>query len=157
MGWFTKHVSSKLAASSADEAPPAWTPAAEPSRAFGLKNEAPEDEYEAAEAFCLANPVYAPRFLPSSDVERIREEGCKAWTLLPPTLSRFRGSVRDVPAGRDAKGPKVVEVLTERGCGDTCLMSNYPLMAGLYDVQGKEGVYYEVTVLQMEGVVAIGE
>ena len=35
-------------------------------------------------------------------------------------------------------------------------MSDLPLMAGLYDIHGRRGVYYEVRVNKMEGVVAIG-
>ncbi|KAH8109266.1 hypothetical protein DFH11DRAFT_951695 [Phellopilus nigrolimitatus] len=151
MGWFSKHLRPQT---SSDE-PPAWTPAVERSRTFGLLNEAPEDEFEKAEAFCAEHPLDAPRLLASSDVDRIRAEGCKAWGLVAPSLSRFRGTIRDVQS--DAKGaPKVVEVATEPGCGDACIFSNYPIMAGLYDVQGKEGIYYEVTVLKMDGVIAIG-
>ena len=29
-------------------------------------------------------------------------------------------------------------------------------MGGMYDISGKSGVYFEVTILQMDGVVAIG-
>jgi hypothetical protein len=35
-------------------------------------------------------------------------------------------------------------------------MSDLPLMAGLYDIHGRRGIYYEVRVNRMEGVVAIG-
>ncbi|EJC98914.1 uncharacterized protein FOMMEDRAFT_52589, partial [Fomitiporia mediterranea MF3/22] len=135
--------------------PPEWAPADEPSRDFGLFYDAPKHEYEAAEDFCDTHPPNPPRFLPSADVDRIREEGCKAWTLVPPSLSRFKGSIREVRSNRKGQ-PKVIELHTEAGCGDSCVMSNYPIMAGLYDIQGKEGIYYEVTILQMEGLVAIG-
>jgi len=35
-------------------------------------------------------------------------------------------------------------------------MSDLPIMAGHYDIHGGRGVYYEVRVIMMEGVVAIG-
>ena len=35
-------------------------------------------------------------------------------------------------------------------------MSDLPLMAGLYDILGRRGVYYEVRVNRMDGVVAVG-
>ena len=103
-------------------------------------------------------------------MDRIRDIGCKAWTLVPPKLSRFKGRVTEIRTGKsggssssyaraggEKSGPKVIEIATEKGCGDTCVFSNYPIMAGLYDIQGKEGVYYEVTILQMDGVIAIGK
>ncbi|OCB89094.1 hypothetical protein A7U60_g3778 [Sanghuangporus baumii] len=150
-----------------DAPPPEWAPASEPSSTYGMKNEAPEDEYEAAEEFCEQNPPDSPRFLPSADVDRIREIGCKGWTLVPPKLSRFKGHITEIRTVRgkessssytsgEKSGPKVIEIVTEKGCGDSCVLSNYPIMAGLYDIQGKEGVYYEVTILQMDGVIAIG-
>lgn len=158
MGFFRKHFPKDSAATSSNgdsSAPPAWAPAVERSLTFGLKNEAPEDEFAAAEQFCARNPPNAPKLLAYYDVDRIAEEGCKAWGLVVPQLARFRGSIADVRS--DSKGaPKVIEVRTEDDCGDTCIVSNYPIMAGLYDIRGKEGVYFEVTVLKMGGVVAIG-
>jgi hypothetical protein len=47
-------------------------------------------------------------------------------------------------------------VCTQKRCRDTCIMSNLPLMAGLYDIHGRRGIYYEVRVRMMEGVIAIG-
>jgi len=47
-------------------------------------------------------------------------------------------------------------VRTEKGCQDTCVMSDLPIMAGLYDIHGRRGVYYEIRVNRMDGVVAIG-
>lgn len=49
---------------------------------------------------------------------------------------------------------------TARECQDTCLLSDLPILAGLYDVQGKQGVYYEVEIVQMDvndaGIVTVG-
>ena len=50
----------------------------------------------------------------------------------------------------------VCKIITEKSCGDTCLFSNLPIMAGLYEIQGKHGVYYEVLVKKMDGIIAIG-
>ena len=41
-------------------------------------------------------------------------------------------------------------------CKDVCLLSDLPMMAGLYDVQGKIGVYYEILIHRMDGIIAIG-
>lgn len=38
-----------------------------------------------------------------------------------------------------------------------CLLSNLPVIAGLYDIKGKTGIYYEVQINRMDGFVAIGE
>jgi len=150
MSWFKRTIDHHT---SRPEEPPAWAPAIEPSRTYGIYNEAPEQEFMAAEDFCRRNPVYQPRILPSSDVQRIQEEGCKAWDLLKPALqARFKGTIDN---GSSAKN-KVVEVLTAKDCGDSCIMSNFPILAGLYDNQGKEGVYYEITIKQMDGIIAIG-
>lgn len=35
-------------------------------------------------------------------------------------------------------------------------MGDLPLMAGHYDIHGGRGIYYEIRVIMMEGVVAIG-
>ncbi|KAI5120141.1 hypothetical protein M0805_001909 [Coniferiporia weirii] len=149
MGWFSKLRNTK------EDAPPAWAPAVERSRTFGLMNEAPEDEFREAAQFCARNPPYALKLLASYDVDRIRAEGCKAWGLVKPHLARFSGTITDVQTGAGG-GSRLVEVSTRSGCGDVCIVSNYPIMAGLYDIQGKEGVYYEVTILHMGGVIAIG-
>lgn len=146
-----------------DDSPPQWAPADELSRETGIISDAPVDEADCAEEFCDKNSVNPPRFLPSVDTDRIRELGCNAWDLelLPHSstldFGRFRGYIRDVYEDGNSKGgSKVVEVVTNEGCGDCCVVSNYPLAAGLYDIGGKEGVYYEVTVEEMGGVVAIG-
>ena len=156
MGWFSKHFRHDSESSEPSDLPPEWTAAPESSRTYGLYDEAPKKEYEAAEEFCERKPPNPPRLLSSADVDLIHREGAKAWGLIHPTLSRFKGRIRDIRA--DLKGaPKVVELETLKGCGDTCVFSNYPLMAGLYDIRGKNGIYYETTILHMDGVIAIGK
>jgi hypothetical protein len=162
MSWFSRQTRrfrehQTFASSSQSAAPPEWAPAEEESRPLGVLSDAPEEEYEAAEQFCLIHPPNRPALLASYDVEKIQREGCKAWSVSYPGVAgqRFKGSIRDITSGKEG-GPKVVEIESYPGCGDVCLMSNFPIMAGLYETQGKEGVYFEVTVVQMEGVVAIG-
>lgn len=135
------------------EAPPGWTPAPEQSHAWGLHSDVPEDEFEAAERFCKQFPLESPKLLSSAMVERIATEGCKPWTMDRPVSDRFFGHIA---SGRGEKSSGVTRVVTEKGCGDVCLMSNLPLLAGLYDVQGKSGVYYEVQIQKMDGIIAIG-
>ncbi|KAH9949807.1 hypothetical protein B0H21DRAFT_687888 [Amylocystis lapponica] len=136
--------------------PPDWEPAPERSHTLGLYNEATDDDYAAAAAFCARHPPEAPRLLPAHVVERIAAEGCLAWTLEPPRgAARFAGAVRPPDAEKGA-GAGVVRVETRAACGDACLLSSLPLLAGLYDVRGKEGVYFEVCVRRMDGVLAIG-
>ena len=151
MSWFKRAIGH----GSIQDNPPEWKPAPEQSRIHGLFNEAPTNEYRAAEDFCRHNALYPPRILPSNDVDRIKEQGCKAWSLLEPGLKpRFKGRVRDI--GSVSKS-KLVEVRSDSGCGDVCIMSNLPIMGGHYDIRGKQGVYFEVTVKQMQGIVAIGQ
>ncbi|KAG6841842.1 hypothetical protein C0991_006249 [Blastosporella zonata] len=139
-------------------APPGWAPAPESSHQFGLKNEAPEDEFESAETFCADQPVDAPRLLSTNVIERINTIGCRVWGLETPHLNRFRGSICNPEDSKNGDG--FVQVETTPNCGDTCLMSNLPLVAGLYEIQGKEGAYYEVTIIEMDpdsqGFIAIG-
>ena len=140
--------------------PPEWTITDEPSRADGIYSDASEEEYQLAERFCETFPPDKPVLLPSIDVDRINREGCKAWSLELPNPKfvgpfRFKGRITDSVSGKEG-GPKVVKVETERGCGDVCLMSNYPIIGGLYSTQRKRGVYFEVTVVRMDGVIAVG-
>ncbi|PSR76673.1 hypothetical protein PHLCEN_2v8270 [Hermanssonia centrifuga] len=135
------------------DVPPDWTPAPERSHTLGLRNEASDDEYASAEAFCARHPLETPKLLSSDMVERIDAEGCRAWTMEWPGSPRFIGSVHS--AG-EKRIPEVTKVTTADGCGDVCLLSNLPLLAGLYEIQGKSGVYYEVRIQKMNGIVAIG-
>ncbi|VDB91842.1 unnamed protein product [Peniophora sp. CBMAI 1063] len=134
--------------------PPTWTAAPERSHTLGLLSDAPEDEFDAAEQFCSVNPLEQPRFISSADVERIVERGAGAWGLVTPTLRRFDGSV----SGDNKKGLSGAwRVTTRKKCGDTCILSNLPIIGGMYDVpRGKLGVYYEVLIHKMEGTIAVG-
>ncbi|KAH9912852.1 uncharacterized protein BXZ73DRAFT_55804 [Epithele typhae] len=137
------------------DAPPAWQAAPEEMHADGLRSEAPEADWHAGEAFCAAHPPDPPRLLPSADVERIRAHGCGAWRLAAPDPARFRGRL----ANGGAPGKHgVVAVESAADCPETVLLSDLPLLAGLYDTRGQPGVYFEVKVLRMddEAVVAVG-
>ena len=135
-----------------DVPPPQWTPADEEPHEHGKYTEATFDEYEEAERFCALYPVERPKLLPSDTTVRLSQEGCRLWGMRSPDSSRFKGRVEhgaEVLAG-------VTKVVTNNGCKDVCIFSNLPIMAGLYDVKGKQGVYYEVIIRKMGGIIAIG-
>ncbi|KAI0357600.1 hypothetical protein OH77DRAFT_1451126 [Trametes cingulata] len=134
-------------------APPEWKPAPEASYTDGLYADATEDEYESAERFCAQYPPDPPRLLPSHIVERIDAVGCRAWQLELPRSPRFRALIQN---GGEKRSAGVVSVVTEPSCQDVCLLSDLPILAGLYDIHGKLGVYYEVKILRMDGIIAIG-
>ncbi|KAG6813435.1 hypothetical protein H0H92_011132 [Tricholoma furcatifolium] len=139
--------------------PPKWSPDPQQSiqHALGLKNNAPQEECHSAEIFCERNPVEDPRLISSHIADRIRAFGPRVWGIETPRLARFRGEIVNA---EDVEGDRTVTTVTTRqGCGDTCLMSNLPLVSGLYEIpQGKEGAYYEVNIGEMtdKGFVAIG-
>jgi hypothetical protein len=137
------------------EAPPAWSTAPEQSHAYGLHEDATADSFAAGAAFCARFPADAPRLLPADAVEHARAQGCAAWGLCAPRTRNFVGRVGPSP-GDARQGGGVVEVETQDGCDDACLLSDLPIMAGLYESAGKEGVYYEIEVVEMAGTVAIG-
>lgn len=120
---------------------------------FGKLDEAPENEFEAAEDFCHLSPLNPPRLLPSHLVDRIQSLGGKAWGLVQPNLYRFSGKIYNEGL---KDGPSVVQVKTTPSCGDTCILSDIPILAGLYGIHGKTGVYFEVLIHQMDGLIAVG-
>jgi len=136
-----------------DAAPPQWTPAVEQSHKLGKYEDAPFDEYAEAEQFCARHPVERPKLLPSDMVERLSQEGCKPWGMRLPSSPRFKGSVE---SGIVKGGAGVTKVVTGGECKDTCIFSDLPIMAGLYDTKGKQGIYYEVVIRKMGGIIAIG-
>lgn len=140
-------------ATASDVSPPQWTPAAEPSNTHGRYQEATFEEYKEAEQFCVRHPVERPKLLPSDTVERLLQEGCRAWGMEFPSSPRFKGWVDPRING---EGAGVTRVITERKCKDVCIFSNLPIMAGLYDANGKRGIYYEVVIRKMRGTIAIG-
>ncbi|KIK09543.1 hypothetical protein K443DRAFT_671446 [Laccaria amethystina LaAM-08-1] len=156
---FFKHLKDKFSehhhsssSTSSHSAPPQWTPAPEISHAYGKWNEAPGEEYDAAEQFCKEYPPQLPQLLPSNAVERIGEIGCKAWGIEYPISPRFIGNIKSDFKG----GPGVTTVQTGSDCKDVTLLSDLPIMAGLYDIHGKTGVYFEILIRKMEGIIAIG-
>jgi len=156
--WFSRFHNS---ATRPDKAPalPDWSASASRSHADGLYSDAPEKEYENAEAFCATFPVDAPRLLPSDIVQSIRETGARCWGLDTPALPRFSGTIAN-EGGRSLGSllfSGLSSVSTAPNCGDTCIFSNLPILGGLYQYpSGFKGVYYEVTIHRMDGTVAIG-
>jgi hypothetical protein len=140
----------------ASQAPPAWAPATEASHIEGMYSDAPEAEAAAAVEFCNTNPVETPRLLPSDVVERINAVGIRAWGIEYPRTPRFVGHISASPS-ESKGGLGVVKVSTDgEKCRDTCLLSDLPLSAGLYNAGGKLGIYYEITIHRMEGTIALG-
>ncbi|KAI8978739.1 hypothetical protein BD414DRAFT_494239 [Trametes punicea] len=135
-------------------APPEWEPAPEARHADGLYADASREEYEAAEQFCAQHPPEPPKLLPSRVVERIDALGCRAWGLERPDSPRFHGSIHN--PGDEKGGLGVVKVVTDERCQDVCILSDLPILAGLYSTHGKLGVYYEVKIIRMDGFIAIG-
>ena len=136
-----------------DTSPPQWTPAAEQSHTYGKYEDATADEYTEAERFCTRYPVEPPKLLPSDMVERLSQEGCSPWGMTFPSSPRFKGRVE---SGIDKGGAGVTKVFTNEKCQDVCIFSDLPIIAGLYDIKGKHGVYYEVVIRKMRGIIAIG-
>ena len=137
-----------------DASLPQWTPAVERSNIHGKYEDATFDEYEAAERFCARYPVEKPKLLPSEIIERLSQEGCKPWGMRLPSSPRFKGRVE---SGIDNGRTGVTKVVTDRKCKDVCILSDLPIMAGLYGTGGKQGIYYEVVIRKMEGIIAIGD
>lgn len=136
-----------------DDSPPPWAPALGTPHERGKYSDATSDKYEEAEKFCNRFPVNRPVLLSSDIVTRLSEEGCKLWKMEPPQSLWFRGTVE---CGTDKKSPAgVTKVVTRGECKETCIFSNLPIMAGLYDTSRK-GVYYEVVIKEMRGIIAIG-
>ena len=142
------------------DAPPEWEPCAEQVRTLGVHADAPEQDYQAAEAFCRSYPPQPSRLLSSESIERIRALGCGAWGLEMPTAAegpRFLGHIHN---GGENDKSGVVRVSSDYNCPDSCIFSNLPLLAGLYDTRGQAGVYYEVKMIRvppLPGSVAVGE
>jgi len=140
---------------SSSEAPPEWTPAPEKSYQHGLRNEASEAHFRAAKQFCSERPLEQPRLLDSRVVDDIQTRGSAVWGLVPPGL--FVGTVNNQVEMHG--GGVVTKVKTRGDQDDCCLLSNLPIVAGQYHIPLTGGVYYEITVGEMEGydsIIAIG-
>lgn len=146
-------VKAKLVPHTPGGRPPPWTPAPEQPHKDAKYAEATEDEYERAKRFCNLHAVNPPKLLPSNVVSRLSQEGCKPWEMVLPTSDRFRGRVES-GTGEGSQG--MTRVFTDRTCKDVLIVSNLPIMAGLYDIGGMEGVYYEVVIQKMGGIIGIG-
>lgn len=70
-----------------------------------------------------------------------------------PSSPRFKGWV---DPRIDREGAGVTRVITDKKCKDVCIFSDLPIIAGLYDTNGKQGIYYEVVIRKMRGIIAIG-
>ncbi|TFK37681.1 hypothetical protein BDQ12DRAFT_152393 [Crucibulum laeve] len=177
-GKLTEHTGSPGHSSShpSSSAPPEWAPAPEvsvrpfslhtpskhslttplpPQHQFGKYNEAPEQEYQDAERFCQQYPPNAPRLLPSAAVDAINNVGCRAWGIEIPITPRFQGTIQNLHDSKKSDDG-VVHIQTYAGCKDVCLLSDLPILAGLYDIHGKTGVYFEVAIHKMDGIIAVG-
>lgn len=141
-----------------DGAPPEWAPAPERSHTLGLYNEATDDEFESAERFCAHYPPSPPKLLSSDIIQTLEKEGCRYWGIEHPRSHRFKGEIHNSNADNKDKGStlNVVKVKTKKACQDVCLFSTLPILAGLYDIQGKSGIYYEILIHKMNGIIAIG-
>ena len=112
------------------------------------KSQSQRDQEEFHEDY--APEVYKPQLLPSSIAKELRKKKekhrCEIWGIV--TIERyFKGQ---------CKGMGMTTVVSNRECEVHCIRSNWPIMAGLYDTNGKSGVYYEVNIIRMEGRIAIG-
>lgn len=137
--------------------PPEYTAAVETPHKEGKRSEATSKSYETAESFCNKYRVDEPKFLPSNLVSELSLEGCTLWSMELPEPAddeRFKNQVNYKAVSITSAG--VIRVASTSGCKDTCIFSNWPIIAGLYATNGKKGVYYEVKILKMEGVIAIG-
>ncbi|KAG9316011.1 hypothetical protein JVU11DRAFT_3672 [Chiua virens] len=144
--------------------PPAWTSAPELSRVYGRFNEASEEDCDRGDAFCAQNAIEHSRLLPSSDIDGITEQGCNAWSLefhiTDPTFRQrrtFDGTIRNQSKTYDGTGI-ITKVETTKECNDCYLISNLPFVGGLYyrPQAHDRGVYFELTIQKMRGVIAIG-
>jgi hypothetical protein len=143
--------------------PPAWTSAPEQSYVYGRFNEASEQDCDRADSFCALNAVERARLLPSSDIDRIAGEGSNAWGLefhlTDPSFTQRQTFQGTIDNQNKLGGTGIVtRVETTKGCKDCCLISNLPLISGLYyrPPARERGVYFELTIHKMNGVIAIG-
>ncbi|KAF8625925.1 hypothetical protein AX17_006651 [Amanita inopinata Kibby_2008] len=144
--------------------PPAWTPAPEQTHTFGRFEDVSEIDYRAAEEFCHNYPPNAPSLLSSTAIERINALGCNAWGMQCPDTQRFNGTITHTDSAKlinisnsnESPPPVSIRIKSEPECREVCLLSDLPILAGLYDIRGKDGIYYEVKINNMNGIIAVG-
>ena len=112
----------------------------------------PED-HKGAEDFCTRGRIERPELLPSDMVPRPPQDGCQPWRMVLPTCHNFKGRVK---SGTGGGSPGMTKVFTDRKCQYTCIFSNLPIMASLYNAKEQKGVYYEVVIRKMRGIIVIG-
>jgi Ran-binding protein 9/10 len=133
--------------------PPSWTPAPEVPHQQAPFNNASREEWKEAKKYCSTLPPEPAMVLSLAALDKINTEGCGAWSLEISRGSRFKGRIVHAPQD----GHALVRVVTHPGCKDTSLLSNLPVMAGLYGTQGNMGIYYETKIQRMNGIIAVGE
>lgn len=157
MDWFKQHCQQRAPRHPEvpPGAPPEWAPAVERSSTYGLQNEASDESYETALAFCERHPVESSTILPSRTIADIDSNGCLEWGMQAHDSSSVAVVHNSVGKGR------LSQIRSRVGCPDTCLLSNLPIVAGQYHFPIDGGVYFEITVNKMTdpskgGVIAIG-
>lgn len=158
-------VGSGSPSSSSTTNPPPWTAGVEAVHEWGLLSDAPDCEYKAGEEFCndVENAVDTPHPLRSYQIDDIREKRGAAWCMEPPQIPLWSG-ISAFPALKQPRwsgtvDPTSAHIVTSSYCKSVCLLSNLPLIGHYYNVssESKGGVYYEVKIMQMAGVISIGK
>ncbi|KAJ7573206.1 hypothetical protein C8J56DRAFT_840580 [Mycena floridula] len=111
----------------------------------------------------------------AGSLDKVRDEAAWAWgfntpqtqdqytnnldvlflEIATPRDGGFHGSIHNPVYG--AQAPGVVRITTLSTTTDTCLLSNLPLIGGRYKISpNKQGIYYEVRILEMEDAVGVG-
>ncbi|KAJ7600180.1 ankyrin repeat-containing domain protein [Mycena floridula] len=121
-------------------------------------------------------PPDSSQLVIAGSLDKVREEGAWAWGFYSPhTLDQytnnldilfldiatpqgggFHGSIHNPLYGTQTRG--VVSITALSTTTATCLLSNLPLVGGKYMISpNKQGVYYEVRILEMEHVVGVDD
>ncbi|KAJ7600124.1 hypothetical protein C8J56DRAFT_879858 [Mycena floridula] len=111
----------------------------------------------------------------AASLDKVRNEGAWAWGFCSPQIrdqytnsldvlfleiatprgGGFHGSIHNSVYGTETRG--VVNITTLSTTTDTCLLSNLPLVGGKYMVSpNRQGIYYEICILEMEDAVGVG-
>ncbi|KZT09168.1 uncharacterized protein LAESUDRAFT_647340 [Laetiporus sulphureus 93-53] len=122
-----------------------------------------------ATKFCSEHPVDEPNDYEGAYSGTIHRQGTGAWCL-QYRFDYFDGTVDhredDQPGENDeacesgdsdeSDAAGVIRVNTTDNCKQCCLMSDLPFIAGKYGIQKSAGVYYEVKIKEMGGIIALG-
>lgn len=118
----------------------------------GKFSDASEEDYESSEDFCRRYAVDPPRLLPSSVIDNVRDIGCSAWGITHPNYPRFVGQIY-----KNTRKGGLITVRTTKQRKESCLLSDLPIVAALYESRGKVGIYYEICIDKMDGIIAVGQ